>query len=285
MIIKYKTPLRYPGGKSKSTKKLIPDFPDLFDYDQFIEPFLGGGSVSLAVSQLYPKTKIVVNDIYEPLYNFWKTLQNSGSALIPDLLAIQEKCKVEEDARVIYKDMFDVMHDISQSNHDRAVAFWVINKCSFGGLNNRGSFSRQAVIKNFSVMGINKLPEYSRIIKNWTILNGSYDALLKNQSNSFVYLDPPYEIKDALYGKGGNTHKGFDHDHFANVCNSLDLDMMISYNNDSSVKNRFPDWKQKTFDQTYTMRTDGSYMEDQKKRKELVLTNYKKIYPLQEFMT
>ena len=281
MIIKYKTPLRYPGGKSKSTKKLIPDFPYLFDYDQFIEPFLGGGSVSLAVSQLYPKTKIVVNDIYEPLYNFWKTLQNSGSALIPDLLAIQEKCKVEEDARVIYKDMFDVMHDISQSNHDRAIAFMVINKCSFGGLNNRGSFSRKAAIKCFSVMGINKLPEYSRIIKNWTILNGSYDALLKNQSNSFVYLDPPYEIKDALYGKKGNTHKGFDHDHFANVCNSLDLDMMISYNNDSSVKNRFPDWKQKTFDQTYTMRTDGSYMEDQKKRKELVLTNYKKIYPLQ----
>ena len=38
-----KTPLRYPGGKSRACEKMGPYFPDLRDYDEFREPFLGGG--------------------------------------------------------------------------------------------------------------------------------------------------------------------------------------------------------------------------------------------------
>ena len=30
-----------------------------------------------------------------------------------------------------------------------------------------------------------------------------------------MYLDPPYDIKDNLYGKKGAMHKGFNHDQFA----------------------------------------------------------------------
>ena len=31
----YKTPLRYPGGKSRACKKMEPFFPDLRDYNVF----------------------------------------------------------------------------------------------------------------------------------------------------------------------------------------------------------------------------------------------------------
>ena len=40
-----KTPLRYPGGKSRAITKISEFFPDLSKYEQFREPFLGGGSV------------------------------------------------------------------------------------------------------------------------------------------------------------------------------------------------------------------------------------------------
>ena len=40
-----KTPLRYPGGKSRAVKKMAPYFPDFNNYKEFREPFLGGGSV------------------------------------------------------------------------------------------------------------------------------------------------------------------------------------------------------------------------------------------------
>ena len=40
-----KTPLRYPGGKSRATKKMAQYFPDFRDYTEFRESFLGGLSL------------------------------------------------------------------------------------------------------------------------------------------------------------------------------------------------------------------------------------------------
>ena len=49
---------------------------------------------------------------------------------------------------------------------------------------------------------------------------------------------------------------------------------MITYNSDLYVKERFPKWKQKDWELTYTMRSTGNYNKNQKKRKELLLLNY-----------
>ena len=58
-----KTPLRYPGGKSRAIKKMAQFFPEMNEYTEFREPFLGGGSVSLYVSHVYPQLDIWVNDL------------------------------------------------------------------------------------------------------------------------------------------------------------------------------------------------------------------------------
>jgi DNA adenine methylase len=73
-----KTPLRYPGGKSRACVKMNPYFPDLRDYDEFREPFIGGGSVAIHITKKYPNLDIWVNDLYEPLVNFWQQLQMFG---------------------------------------------------------------------------------------------------------------------------------------------------------------------------------------------------------------
>ena len=49
-----KTPLRYPGGKSRATVKLAQFFPNMDKYKEFREPFLGGGSVALYVTKMFP---------------------------------------------------------------------------------------------------------------------------------------------------------------------------------------------------------------------------------------
>ena len=46
-MIALKTPLRYPGGKSRAVKKMAEFFPLFKDYKEYREPFLGGGSVAL----------------------------------------------------------------------------------------------------------------------------------------------------------------------------------------------------------------------------------------------
>ena len=76
-----KTPLRYPGGKSRACTKLALHFPDLKQYTEYREPFVGGGSVALYVSKMYPHLDIWVNDLYRPLAIFWQQLQHDGAAM------------------------------------------------------------------------------------------------------------------------------------------------------------------------------------------------------------
>ena len=87
-MTKLKTPLRYPGGKSRAIKKLDPDLPKQFK--EFREPFLGGGSMALHVTQARPDTKVWVNDAYFNLFNFWNQLKNNGTRLHEELVKIKE---------------------------------------------------------------------------------------------------------------------------------------------------------------------------------------------------
>ena len=52
--IALKTALRYPGGKSRACNKLDQFIPDLRDYKEYREPFLGGGSVAIHITKKYP---------------------------------------------------------------------------------------------------------------------------------------------------------------------------------------------------------------------------------------
>ena len=269
-----KTPLRYPGGKSRACVKMDPYFPDLRNYNEFREPFLGGGSVAIHVTKKYPDLKIWVNDLYEPLVNFWQQLQMFGIDMKDKLVDLKTANRTPDKARILFNDAKIAVNDTHQSNLERAIAFYIVNKCSFSGLTESSSFSQQASNANFSLRGIEKLPEYSKLISNWRITNYSYDYLMDGNVDAFMYLDPPYDIKDNLYGRKGSMHKGFDHDKFAADCDSCSMHQLISYNSDQLVKDRFKNWNTAEFDLTYTMRSVGEYMRDQKERKELLLFNY-----------
>jgi site-specific DNA-adenine methylase len=269
-----KTCLRYPGGKSRAVAKMDPYFPDLRNYDEFREPFLGGGSVAIYVTKKYSNLDIWVNDLYEPLVNFWQQLQTFGYDLKSELKDLKVANNTPNLARELFLQSKGQINDQTVSNFNRAVAFYIVNKCSFSGLTESSSFSEQASNSNFSLRGIEKLSEYSKLIEKWLITNYSYDYLMDGNRGAFMYLDPPYDIKDNLYGRKGSMHKGFDHDKFSADCDANDMDQLISYNSDQLVKDRFKNWKAAEFDLTYTMRSVGEYMRDQKQRKELLLFNY-----------
>jgi DNA adenine methylase len=122
--------------------------------------------------------------------------------------------------------------------------------------------------------GIDRLPDFSLMIKDWKITNLSYEKLLTDDRDTFTYLDPPYDIKSNLYGRRGSMHKCFDHDTFAADCDRFIGPQCISYNSSNLVKERFEGWTVAEFAHTYTMRSVGSYNTDQASRKELVLLNY-----------
>jgi DNA adenine methylase len=270
----YKTPLRYPGGKSRALSKLFQFIPDLKDYTEFREPFLGGGSVAIEIGKRYPHIDIWVNDLYEPLYNFWKVLQSDGQKLKDILIQLKQKHSDPSSAKQLFLDAKDYLAKPVGNRIDRAVSFYVVNKCSFSGLTESSAFSKQASESNFSVNGIEKLPEYSLMIKKWKITNLSYEQMLSDEEGTYIYLDPPYEIKSNLYGRKGDMHKGFNHDEFATVCDKSTSPILISYNSSQLIRDRFDGWTVAEFAHTYTMRSTGCYNKEQASRKELVLMNY-----------
>ena len=266
--MKYTTPLRYPGGKSRAIKFLSQHLPKIESYR---EPFLGGGSMALYVTQTYPNTDVWVNDLYYPLYAFWMTLRDHGQQLCDDLRELKTELGESYDA---HKMAFDDAKDkLNNDIYESGFNFYVANKCSFSGLTANSSFSKQASRANFTFRGIDKLPALSELIQGWRITNHSYEEMLYGR-NAFIFLDPPYAIKDNLYGNKGDMHKSFDHEWFAAQACASENKCMITYNSELFIKDRFPDWYQKDWDLTYTMRSSGTYTKDQKKRKELLLLNY-----------
>ena len=278
----YKTPLRYPGGKSRALSKLFQFIPDLKGYKEYREPFLGGGSVALEVTKRYPHLKIWVNDLYEPLYNFWKEIQDHGHEVKNILLQLKQRHPDPASAKQLFLDAKEYLSGSATTekfppyneNIWRAVSFYVVNKCSFSGLTESSSFSKQASESNFSFNGIEKLTGYQELIGNWKITNLSYEELFTDNREVFTYLDPPYEIKSNLYGRKGDMHNGFSHDTFALECDRYASHQLVSYNSSALIKERFKDWIASEFAHTYTMRSVGTYNTDQANRKELVLYNY-----------
>ena len=272
---KCKTPLRYPGGKSRATKKLFEYLPNMSEITHYREGFLGGGSVAIAFTKKFPDIPVWVNDLYKPLYNFWVQLQRNGHQL-SDILKEKKLAHNEpESAKDLFLECKSILTSWTADEIDLAAAFWVVNKCSFSGLTESSSFSKMASNGNFSLTGIENLHYYCDLIQKWKITNQCYSTLLTSDPQTLVYLDPPYDIKDVLYGRKGNMHKGFDHLQFAANCDANTAPTMISYNDDEWVRERYSGWEHHTFPLTYTMRSTGTYSKDQAGRLELVMCNYK----------
>ncbi len=298
----FKTPLRYPGGKSRAIKKLKWHVPS--GIKEYREPFLGGGSMALHITQerkdlLHGKgdAKVWVNDAYYNLYNFWIQLRDRGQDLHDELVKI--KTPIEYSAKPLRKNKVDkstwnptILENINKhrelfnkskqeissvDNFTKAVYFYILNKCSFSGLGESSSFSEQASEQNFSMNGISKLPNYSKLIEKWKITNLDYEQVMNAPGDRcFVFLDPPYDIKDDLYGKNGNMHSGFNHMRFYEDVLKCPHKWMITYNSNEVLKKRFSDYYFNDWDLTYTMRSNKVYTEAQKNRKELLITNYER---------
>jgi len=272
-----KTPLRWPGGKSRATKFLLPKFPK--NIKEYIEPFLGGGSVAIAFSKENPSVPIWVNDMYEPLINFWVYLQKEAQELSDCLIDIKKEYDAPEKAKKLFLESKERINDEHTHDLERAIAFYIVNKCSFSGLTESSSFSAQASISNFSMNGIKKLSLYQPIIKDWKITCSPYWNIVSSniEFETFWFFDPPYDIKDNLYGKNGSMHKTFNHHAFYLWVSNIHYDnWMITYNTNEELVKWYNEYYQEQWDLTYTMRSTGEYMNKQKNRKELLILNYDK---------
>ena len=274
-----KTPLRYPGGKSKAIKTLTPWFPQVIS--EYREPFIGGGSLAIDFTKSNPDVPVWINDLYVPLYNFWIQLRDRGEELSKRVreekqrtLDAGEKDKVTEKAKELfnkYKEEIDTYDDF-----EKAVAFFIMNKCSYSGLTENSTFSPTASNSNFSLVGADKLAQFSELIKEWKITNIDYSEVMRayGPSDTFVFLDPPYDIKDFLYGKNREMHKSFDHDRFADDVSHCMHKFMITYNVNDRLMELYKNYNLKEWKLRYSMAHRGDKGTTENIKTELLVTNY-----------
>jgi len=278
---KYPTVLRYPGGKSRIIyylfrKNMLPE-----NIKEYREGFLGGGSCALAFSVMYPDIPVWVNDLYYNLFAFWTQLQKNPDPLINRLLELKdEACRaegveeLEKKHRALYADMRDLINT-SDDDFDLATAFYVLNRSSFGGFTeqNKNAFIRDSY-KNtiFSQSKIKKLANISQIIQPWRITNQDYRDLMEGPGEDvFVFLDPPYLIKDMLYGKDKEMHTSFCHEAFVKACKDTPHNWMITYNEHPWLREQFADFHMENFEFRYSL---AHRKENKNKKEELLIMNY-----------
>lgn len=256
MKIKKKiTPLRYPGGKSNAISFLNAYFPS--EFSEYREPFFGGGSVGLYLMQTKKNVVYHLNDLFFPVYCFWNTLYDSSHKMVKFLLDKKRMYSNKEDARKLYLWCKDKISDADE--FETACLWYILNKTSYSGMSMIGSYSPLAWDQNFTEKCINNITNISQLmhsVKEVKITNTDYSNLLENtDTDTFIFLDPPYKIPYNLYGKNGDMHKTFDHFKFCEAVKKCNHNWMITYNNDDEIKSWLSGYKQKSWFLTYTMKS------------------------------
>lgn len=267
LFIMIKSPLRFPGGKSRAVKsisQLIPDF------DEYREPFLGGGSVFLYAKQRFPDKKFWVNDLHFDLFKFWEISQKDCAGLTGKIDELRNMLPVGRELHKFLKLNLASFEDL-----ERAAAFFILNRITFSGTSLNGGFSQSAFTGRFTESSIRRLNDFADLINGTKITNLDYENLVKSEGkNVFIYLDPPYHSakRSALYGKRGQLHKTFDHERFAQTMKNCVHNWLITYDDCDYIRELFSFAEIRPWELVYGMR-NVSRKSDQKGR-ELFISNY-----------
>ena len=97
------SPLRYPGGKSRIVhRKILPLIA--LDYSEYREPFLGGGSVFIALKQFRPEADYWINDLNTDLCCFWKTVRDNVGNLLEEVTRLTHEYK---NGKNLYRKLYE----------------------------------------------------------------------------------------------------------------------------------------------------------------------------------
>ncbi len=238
--IKNNSPLRYPGGKTRACKKLdsiLKEYFDISEFDNIVSPFFGGGSFEFHIQNNH-QLKIIANDRFTPLYNFWTTCKFNNEHLCK---ALNEKLYLidKQEFTSLREKIMNEKNELIQS-----IMYFIINRCSFSGATLSGGFSLESSKKRFTKSSIDRIKELN--LTKFDIYNLDFEEFINNNQGkrNLLFLDPPYYLEKAskLYGNNGDMHDTFDHVKVYK-CLSQKKNWFMTYNNCKYIKDLYKDFK------------------------------------------
>lgn len=231
-----KSPLRYPGGKSRAIEQMKFLLPKGFE--EYREPFVGGGSFFIYLKQVYPKLRIWINDLNPELYYFWKYAQIDSEKLAKEVLKIKSE---RSNGQELFDELVGVNKE-SLSEFERAARFFVLNRITFSGVVESGGYSQGAFVGRFTESSIQRVAKLGKLLEGIKITHLDYrEVISEGGKEVFTFLDPPYfkATKSKLYGKNGILHTGFNHDEFASEMKKCKHSWLITYDDSPEIRKNF----------------------------------------------
>lgn len=267
------SPLRYAGGKSKAIGLILENLPKLKE-KKIVSPFFGGGSFELCISQMLG-VKVIGYDIFNMLVNFWNVLINYKDEFITELLKFEineeeftynrhvllnywEKIK-PIDLNYKTKNKIELkQEDLTKLDNNiinQAVYYYYNMTLSYGPMF-LGWPSSNEINKNKFERRIDKMKKMNLI--NLQVKCASFQEILDNHRDDFLFLDPPYYLDgDSKMFKGmypncnfAIHHNSFDHIKLADMLKNHKGGFLMTYNNCSTIRDlysgckfEYPEWQ------------------------------------------
>lgn len=268
--------LKWVGGKRQLIPSIIELMPKNIKSYNYIEPFIGGGAV---LFHTQPKTAII-NDLNTELINVYEVIKNNLDELIEDL----KKHRNEPDYfyQIRGLDRTDEYKELSPVI--RASRIIYLNKTCYNGLyrvNNAGEFNapygfykKPNIVNEPTLKAVNKYLNNNNI----SIYNKDYSEILKlADTNSFVYLDPPYYPISESSNFTGYVQGGWDmwdQVRLREVCdelNSKGIKFLLSNSSASFIRDQYKSYNIKVVKAIRAINSNGA---NRGEIDELLIRNY-----------
>lgn len=267
--------IKYCGGKKKLTSYILYNLPS--EFNNYFEPFVGGGSVFYTIINKFPSKSYMLSDINNNLINCYKVIKNDNPQLINEL-----KNDKYSNTRIKYDTNRQRFNSIkcndNENDIERAALFIYLNKCCFNGLYRENLKSEFNVpfgkMKNPVICDESNLESVNKVLCNVELQYCEYQYILEFvKPNDFVYLDPPYYEKFSDY-----TSKRFNQQYHLKLKNFVDkltdigAHVMLSNSNTDFIRNLYKNYVQVNINVKYSIGGIGTDRDDNKQ--ELLITNY-----------
>jgi len=245
-FIQAKPFIKWVGGK----RQLISQFQELFpkDFNDYHEPFLGGGAVFFNLQ----KKQSYLSDLNWDLINLYQVIQTQPQELI-SFLESQEISK----ERFLEIRLWDREENFEEkySTIERAGRFIYMNRLWFNGLyrvNSKwqfnvpyGTHNNPDIIQRENILSASKLlNETGAIIKHQSFEN----VVSQSNPNDFVYFDPPYDVLSETSNFTSYVKEDCGKDlqyKLADVCKELDtkwVKFMMSNHDTPLIRELYKDF-------------------------------------------
>ena len=249
MPIKFYSPLRYPGGKSKVAKFVATICEKNNINGHYVEPYAGGASVALYLLINGNVKKITINDLDRGIYAFWYSILNDTEKFCRKIYNTEITVKNWKKFKEISSnsetaDLFDLgfaTFFLNRTNHSGIIDGGVI-----GGEDQSGKykidcrFNKKTLIKRIRLIAKHR--------NDIDLFNLDAMALVRkiqkqaNNDSTIFYFDPPYYFKGpSLYL---SHYKQGDHKKVSKQIKKIkNSKWIVSYDDATKIKKLYRGFK------------------------------------------